>query len=232
MNYLKVENLPQHDYQLTGKKYVELCSIGQSIVDEMRALGDRKADLLMMDYFLWDELQIEEDLEEIQAAKAEYAGPSEVDKVDAKTAGFIHDDVKEAIAEIGDLLGFKSRTEVKIAEGAKVDVVWEVSIGNLGRVIYVFEVQTKGSIDSLILNLLRSTHNQAVQAVVAVSDDVQLKKIMGEAGGAPMSALRGKLKCWDYLDVLKVRESLASAFERINRVGLIPEGLVVARTEG
>jgi hypothetical protein len=44
------------------------------------------------------------------------------------------------------------------------------TIGNMGRVIFVFEVQTKGSIDSLILNLLKSLNNSSVQGVVAVSD--------------------------------------------------------------
>ena len=36
------------------------------------------------------------------------------------------------------------------------DDVWEVTIGNMRRVIYVFEVQTAGSIDSLVLNLIKS----------------------------------------------------------------------------
>jgi hypothetical protein len=46
--------------------------------------------------------------------------------------------------------------ESKVADGAVVDDVWEVTIGNMRRVIYVFEVQTAGSIDSLVLNLIKS----------------------------------------------------------------------------
>lgn len=38
------------------------------------------------------------------------------------------------------------------------------------RVIYVFEVQTKDSFDNLIVNLLKSLNNPAVQAVVVVFD--------------------------------------------------------------
>ena len=41
----------------------------------------------------------------------------------------------------------------------------------MGKVIYAFEVQTHGSIDSLILNLQKATNNFAVQAIVAVSDE-------------------------------------------------------------
>ena len=53
----------------------------------------------------------------------------------------------------------------------------------LGKVIYVFEVQSKGSIDSLILNLKKAQRNAAVQAVVAVSNEEQLAKIIHEKTG-------------------------------------------------
>ena len=65
----------------------------------------------------------------------------------------------------------------RIAAGAVVDAVWEVKIGNMGKAIYVFEVQSSGSIDSLILNLLRAQSNAAVQAIVAVSSAEQIEKI-------------------------------------------------------
>lgn len=42
----------------------------------------------------------------------------------------------------------------------------------------MFEVQSKGSIDSLILNLKKAQSNAAVQAVVAVADEEQLAKII------------------------------------------------------
>lgn len=51
------------------------------------------------------------------------------------------------------MLEFDSRAEVPITTGAVVDAVWEARIGNMGKAVYVFEVQSKGSIDSLILNL-------------------------------------------------------------------------------
>lgn len=84
---------------------------------------------------------------------------------------------KEKLVAIGELLGFDSRSEVKITTGAVVDAVWEAKIGNMGKAIYVFEVQSKGSIDSLILNLKKAQSNAAVQAVVAVADEEQLAKI-------------------------------------------------------
>ena len=80
-------------------------------------------------------------------------------------------------------MGFESRSEVRITTGAIVDAVWEAKIGNMGKAIYVFEVQSKGSIDSLILNLKKAQSNAAVQAVVAVADEEQLAKIIRESAG-------------------------------------------------
>lgn len=78
------------------------------------------------------------------------------------------------------------------------------------------------TIDSLILNLLKSLNNPEVQGVVAVSDSEQLEKIRKHAAGVPQ--LREKLKYWNYLEVLQVHEALESVNESINKLGLVPEG--------
>ncbi len=88
--------------------------------------------------------------------------------------------------------------------------------------VYVFEVQTKGSIDSLILNLLKSLNNTAVQGVVAVSDPKQLEKIKNHA--LDVKELKDKLKYWDYEEVLGVHESLEFVNASINNLGLVPQG--------
>lgn len=88
--------------------------------------------------------------------------------------------------------------------------------------IYVFEVQTKGSIDSLILNLLKSLNNPAVQGVVAVSDSRQLERIKSHA--RDVSGLREKLKFWDYEEILRVHEGLEFVNASINNLGLVPQG--------
>ena len=126
------------------------------------------------------------------------------------------------MADIGQWLGFHSKAEVKVAEGAKVDTIWEATIGNMGKVIYVFEVQTKGSIDSLLLNLLKSLNNPAVQGIVAVTDAAQIETIKRHASG--VSNLNEKLKFWNYTEVLQVHEALESVNEAINSLGLVPQG--------
>lgn len=222
LNYLGVSDLPRYDYQLNGQKYQYLCNVVAEIAQEMRALGDAGANLLTVDYFIWDESQVAESLTDVYKPSPAAAPPANVDKVDATTSAFIHDEVRDKITQIGTWLGFKADKEKKVAGGAVVDAVWEATIGNMGRVIYVFEVQTKGSIDSLILNLLKSLNNPAVQGAVAVSDSTQLEKIKAEV--ATVSSLKGKLKYWNYAQVLEVHEALQSVNEAINSLGLVPQG--------
>jgi hypothetical protein len=221
--YLGVDGLPRYNYQLTGKKYRELCNAAKKIAEEMQNEGIGDPNLLTVDYFIWDELQVEENLSQIYR-KDQGAGAEAEEEVAKTEAGaeFLHNEVRDKLANIGDWLGFESRTEVKVADGSKVDTVWESTIGNMGRVIYVFEVQTKGSIDSLILNLLKSLNNPAVQGVVAVSDSVQIEKIRKHAAG--VAQLRDKLKYWDYKDVLQVHEALEAVNESINKLELVPQG--------
>lgn len=192
------------------------------IEDEMRKLGDKEASLLTVDYFIWDELQVAENLSEIYKPVPASAPPVNVDKVEDTTSAFIHNEVRDKIADIGKWLGLQTNTEKKIAGGAVVDALWEATIGNMGRAIYVFEVQAKGSNDSLILNLLRALNNPAVQGVVAVSDANQLERIRGEVASVPN--LKDKLKYWNYAQVLEVHEALESVNEAINSLGLVPQG--------
>jgi len=135
---------------------------------------------------------------------------------------FIHDDIRDKLREIGQWLGFSSSIEQKVSAGSKVDTVWEATIGNMGRVIYVFEVQTKGSIDSLMVNLFKSLNNPAVQGVVAVSDHEQLEIIKRHA--LDFRDLKDKLRYWDYEEVLRVHEGLSFVNECINNLGLVPHG--------
>jgi len=221
LNYLGVESLPRHYYQLTGKKYSELCQVEKQIPTELRKAGVDDANLLTVDYFIWDELQVEENLSQIYDKKGAVEVPP-IEEVDTETSGFIHDEIRDKLANIGTWLGLKTETEVKVAEGSKVDTIWEATIGNMGRVIYVFEVQTKGSIDSLILNLLKALNNPAVQGVVAVSDAGQLDKIQKQA--VHVGDLSKKLKCWDYKKVLEIHEALEMVNESINSLGLVPQG--------
>lgn len=214
--YLDIPNMPKYNYQYTGKKYAEVCTIAKEISGELEKVGATDYDLLAVDYFLWDEVL---PIAEINASST--SETSEVNKpVTVKDSKSFHDEIKEKLVAIGELLGFDSRSEVKINTGAVVDAVWEVKIGNMGKAIYVFEVQSKGSIDSLILNLKKAQSNAAVQAVVAVADKEQLTKIISESSGVIDEK---SLRTWDAEDVLTVYDSLVRAHESINKLALVPE---------
>ena len=214
--YLDIPDMPKYNYQYTGKKYAEVCAIAKKIAAELKKAGADDYDLLAVDYFMWDEiLPPAEKKSPVSPATPEVKKP-----VTVKDSKSLHDEIKEKLVAIGELLGFDSRSEVKIATGAVVDAVWEAKIGNMGKAIYVFEVQSKGSIDSLILNLKKAQSNAAVQAVVAVADEEQLAKIIQESAGVIDEK---SLRTWDCEDVLAVYDALVRAHESINKLALVPE---------
>jgi hypothetical protein len=218
LEYLEVEGLPRYDYQLDGKKYKELCNVTREIAKELANAGFENDSLLMVDYYIWHELQVKDTLSGAATSKK----GKEDKTLEKDTSDFIHNDIRDKIRNVGQWLGFEANIERKVAAGSKVDTVWESTIGNMGRIIYVFEVQTRGSIDSLIVNLLKSLNNPAVQGVVAVSDKNQLEKIKNHAEG--VQGLRDKLKLWDYEEVLSVHENLEYVNESINKLDLVPGG--------
>ena len=199
---LEVANLPRFEARLNGHKYSRLCEIGKQIISEIKCPENMLVtDMLTLNSFIWQELQ-EETKESAATSKQE---DKEALPTSTKEATFIHNDIRD-----------------KVADGAVVDAVWEVTIGNMGRVIYVFEVQTAGSIDSLILNLMKSKNNKAVQGIVAVTDQKQIERIKREIAALP---IKDEVRFWDYEEVLRIHESLQFVNESINNLGLVPKGL-------
>ena len=91
-----------------------------------------------------------------------------------------HEDLISKLQEIGVSLGFEpttDREDTNIAKGCVVDLVWNAKIASIGTIKYVFEVQSKGSKKSLVLNLLQSLNNPMVKKVIAVSNKKQLEEI-------------------------------------------------------
>lgn len=217
--YLEIPDLPVYEYQYTGKRYREACTSARKIASAMKSHGISDVNLLAVDYFLWDEI----------LPLTEEGTSSDSQKQTISTDGsteaspFIHNEIRDKIVEIGRLLGFESNAEVRVSVGAKVDAVWEAKIGNMGKSIYVFEVQSKGSIDSLVLNLLKAKNNPAVQAVVAVSDLPQISTITKEIVG---TALESNLRTWDYREVLEVYDDLTRAHASINKLELVPDSFI------
>jgi hypothetical protein len=191
-------------YQLTGKEYDTFNAILHAIAEELRRAGVPDPDLLLVDFFLFDVA----------------AHPGEELPSPPPHEGFDHHEIRDLVHSIGVMLGFDADTEVPVAHGAKVDVVWRARIGNLGLVTYVFEVHRSGSIDSLLLNLQKAKSSPTVQKVIAVSDEQQLETIRRECEGLPFEFHRA-LALWPVAEVQKVGEQLQAAIESINKLGLV-----------
>lgn len=215
--YLGVEKVPTHNYQYTGANYKRLCDIGKQIAQEMINEKIENVNLLIVDYMFWDIVYPMSKKEVVQVQEDDIV-------IEKDTKLFVHNDIINQIVEIGQWLGFDSKSEVKIADGAVVDAIWQAQIGNMGKVIYAFEVQTHGSIDSLILNLQKATNNFAVQAIVSVSDEKQIEKIKRESKG--IQAIESKLKTWDYTEVMEMHDCLERSNEIINNLGLVPDSFI------
>ena len=215
--YLGVEKVPIYNYQYTGDNYKRLCDIAKEIKIKLENENIGNVDLLIVDYMFWD---IVYPLSKKEDKKVEFE-EIQIEKDDKQ---FIHNDIINQIVEIGQWLGFESRAEVKIADGAIVDAIWQAQIGNMGKVIYAFEVQTHGSIDSLILNLQKASNNFAVQAIVAVSDEKQIEKIKRESKG--IRDIENKLKTWNYTEVMEMHDCLERSNEIINNLGLVPDSFI------
>lgn len=197
--------LPLNKYNINANEYRRFNEVLMEIAEELKEAGYEDADPFFVDYYLY----------EVQKTKPKVEIFEEED--------FDHDEIVDMLKNIGMWLGFDTETNKQIAKGAKVDVVWRTKIGNLGIINYVFEVQKRGSIDSLILNLQKATKNKTVQKVVAVSDERQLEKIKGEITGLP----EGFREMMTYLKVADVKKM----YEYLGEINKILENMELVKGE-
>ncbi len=204
LKILGIEHVNPDKYRLSANEYAIFNQLMLEILNELKNAGistDYAMDLIFVDFFLF---VVSQGLPTVI-----YNGPI-----------FDHDEIRDLTENIGVMLGFETDTEVNVAHGARVDVVWRTRIGNLGMVTYVFEVHKSGSIDSLLLNLQKAKSNPTVQKVIAISDEAQLKKIEKECEGLP-EGFKRDLTFWQVKHVQEVAEKLQSSMEIINSLDLI-----------
>lgn len=205
--YLGIKDVPRHNYQLTGQKYIELTQYSKEIQKAIYEKYNKNENLLFVDYFFWDSLR---ELEPITEEKNQ----TKETIVNNKS---YHNEIIDYIKNIGSLLGYNTNVKDNIKNSGKIaDAVWEFNVGNLGKIKYVFEVQDNGSIDSLIVSLMNASQDISVQAVVAVSDEHQINKIKQHCNNIEGS-FNGKLKFWNITEVERAYTELSSLMEIINK---------------
>jgi hypothetical protein len=223
LELIGVTDQPTRNYQKTGAAYARVCELGKEVGKAMKGSEIEDTSLLAVDYFFWKIIGTDEAVTAYVSGKKPKISLNEPANGNSRsTTVSLHNEIRDKLAEIGQWLGFVAEIEVPVAHGAKVDTVWSVSVGNMGKIIYAFEVQTQGSIDSLALNLMKAMNNPAVQGIVAVSDSQQIEKIKKEVSSLPN--LAPKLRYWNYDDVLRVHAQLEEVNEAINKLGLVPAG--------
>jgi len=124
---------------------------------------------------------------------------------------------------IGQWLGFETEREKTVAKGARVDVVWKARIANLGVVTYVFEVQRRGSLDSLILNLQKAQNNPTVQRLIVVANREDIGRVQQEIATLPESFRRA-------VGFMEAAEA-ARAAELLSELSAIVSKLELVRSE-
>jgi hypothetical protein len=190
---LGVSNVSGRDYEAVIRTLKEMVGL---LKDENTL---RNPDLLDVDYFL----SYLVDLQDIEDGEDEVPD---------------HGEIVEMVLNIGKGLGFDVLKEVPLASGTRLDALWSAQIGNIGELKYVFEVHVKGSIDSLILNLMKAAQDPAVQKVVAVSLEGELEKIKREA--LMIKNLADKILFWDIREVVRANELVDDLMDTMRRLGL------------
>jgi len=199
------EVLPTKKYRINGSEYEEVVEALKSIFKLIEP-GKTELDLLYVDLFLLFIATKEMKKEEVVIEEEDY--------------DFDHDEIVEKLVELGSGLGFEASSEVQVARGARVDVLWQAKIANLGVVSYVFEVQRGGSIDSLILNLQRAKNNPTVQKLVVVANTKDLKKIKDEVESLS-EEFRKSTAYMEAKDVLRATELLSELNKIISKLELV-----------
>ena len=164
-------------YQISGEEYEGFNALLGDIADELDRSGVPRPDLLGVDYFLF----------EVWKAEARGAGRVSPPVAPTPDEDFDHDELVDKLVATGQWLGFEAEKEKRVAAGAVVDVVWQAAIANLGVVTYVFEVQRRGAIDSLIVNLQRAQNNPSVQRLVVVANPSDIDRVQQEIATLPES---------------------------------------------
>ncbi len=198
--------------QLSGTEYQAFNDWVAAIVVELQRHGLTDMDALDANYFFFEVARTAKDTPATSEV-IETTLPVKVEKAN-------HSDLIEQVLAVGQALGFQTEKEKLVAKGAKVDVVWQARIANLGVVMYIFEVQSHGSIDSLILNLQRAQVNQSVQRLIVVASAADIARVRGEIATLPEN-FRRAVSYWETGEVMRAASLVSELNGIINKLDLV-----------
>jgi len=117
-----------------------------------------------------------------------------------------HSNVQELLVEIGNFLGYSAETEYEY-----YDVVWREK-PNSPRLSHIFEVQSKGNIDSAFAKLKRAYQMQRTKPFLVVSSEKDLNRAR-QSLVREFQDLEAAVTILTFVQVKKVHQNLKSIGE-------------------
>jgi hypothetical protein len=133
--------------------------------------------------------------------------------VEAETTGFsinttenkilTHGDIQRMIVEIGEILGFYAETEFEY-----YDVIWRENSKSL-RISHVFEVQSKGNIDSAFAKLKRAYDAQRSKPFLILASERDSNRAV-KSLNQEFREINADLTIMSFAELRKIHENLNS----------------------
>jgi hypothetical protein len=114
-----------------------------------------------------------------------------------------HKQIQELILNIGEILGFNAEAEFQF-----YDVVWREK-GNNQRLSHVFEVQSKGNIDSAFAKLKRAYDAQRSKIFLILDSERDANRA-GKSLSQEFREIEGMLTILSFVEICKIHENLSA----------------------
>lgn len=114
-----------------------------------------------------------------------------------------HKQIQEMLSEIGEILGYTAETEFQF-----FDVVWRETAYNQ-RLSHVFEVQSKGNIDSAFAKLKRAYAAQRSKIFLILDSERDANRVQ-KSLAQEFHELENVLNVLSFVEVRKIHENLSS----------------------
>lgn len=128
-----------------------------------------------------------------------------------KNDSLTHSNIQLLIVKLGKILGFYSESEFQY-----YDVIWRESINNQ-RLSHVFEVQSKGNIDSAFAKLKRAYDTQRSNIFLVLDSERDANRAI-KSLNLEFRELDGVLTILTFVEIRKIHENLAEIAEYLPKL--------------
>ena len=163
-----------------------------------------------------------EQLLETQRKQRELRDRNNLTKQKAAKTKRVHDEIKEKMAEFGELLGKECENEYRLMPSVILDTVWYRSDTDTNSLSHAFEVQNNGDIKNAICNLyITRIHHPNCKLYLVINDEkdyIAVGQLLGPEIGESINVVLAKdiLGCHD--ELTKARKKMSpSCYDAIQK---------------